>query len=349
MKRLVLIPLMLLALMSLTTACSENNPISDDPPGETTPGGGEDGGNQGEPGDVEGGNGRYLVLYCSRSGNTERMAQTIQSALDCDMIEVVPETPYEDDYNSMLERAQSELAAIREGTYPSVTTTVESFEDYEIVFVGYPIWYGSMATPMQSFLHSHAELLSGKEIALFASSGSSGITTSVNEARALLPDAVFTESLLLTSSTLGDMESRIPAWLSELGAGREGNEESDITSNSIRLTLDNGTAFTATLVENSSTQALKELLAAGDLTIEMSDYANMEKVGPIGTTLPRNDERITTSAGDLILYQGNSFVIYYAPNTYNFTRLGRIDNVSEDELRAALGEGDVTVTLSLNE
>ena len=349
MKRLVLIPLMLLALMSLTTACSENNPISDDPPGETTPGGGEDGGNQGEPGDVEGGNGRYLVLYCSRSGNTERMAQTIQSALDCDMIEVVPETPYEDDYNSMLERAQSELAAIREGTYPSVTTTVESFEDYEIVFVGYPIWYGSMATPMQSFLHSHAELLSGKEIALFASSGSSGITTSVNEARALLPDAVFTESLLLTSSTLGDMESRIPAWLSELGAGREGNEESDITSNSIRLTLDNGTAFTATLVENSSTQALKELLAAGDLTIEMSDYANMEKVGPIGTTLPRNDERITTSAGDLILYQGNSFVIYYAPNTYSFTRLGRIDNVSEDELRAALGEGDVTVTLSLNE
>lgn len=80
----------------------------------------------------------------------------------------------------------------------------------------------------------------------------------------------------------------------------------------------------------------------------MSDYGNMEKVGPIGQSLPRNDEHITTSPGDLILYQGSNLVIYYATNTYTFTRLGRIDNVEEDELRTALGEGSVTVTLSLD-
>ena len=203
---------------------------------------------------------------------------------------------------------------------------------------------------MQSFLHNHANLLTGKRIALFASSGSSLISTSERDAASLVPDATFEESLLLTSSTLGDMDSRIPAWLEGLGASREdsGNGDTPVTGNSIRLTLDNGTVFTATLAENSSAEALKALLAEGDLTIEMSDYGNMEKVGPIGQSLPRNDEHITTSPGDLILYQGSNLVIYYAPNTYTFTRLGRIDNVEEDELRTALGEGSVTVTLSLD-
>ena len=181
-------------------------------------------------------------------------------------------------------------------------------------------------------------------------SGSSGISASERDAVSLVPDATFEESMLLTSSTLGDMDSRIPAWLEELGASREesGDGDTPVTGNSIRLTLDNGTVFTATLAENSSAEALKALLAEGDLTIEMSDYGNMEKVGPIGQSLPRNDEHITTSPGDLILYQGSNLVIYYATNTYTFTRLGRIDNVEEDELRTALGEGSVTVTLSLN-
>ena len=116
----------------------------------------------------------------------------------------------------------------------------------------------------------------------------------------------------------------------------------------IRLKI-SGKTFTATLVDNSSTQALKALLAKSDLTIRMEDYARMEKVGPIGTTLPRNDEQISTGPGDLILYQGRYFVIYYGRNSYSLTRLGKIDNVTESELKAALGDGDVTVTLSLGE
>ena len=94
---------------------------------------------------------------------------------------------------------------------------------------------------------------------------------------------------------------------------------------------------------------LVQLLKNGPLKIEMSDYGGFEKVGDIGKTLPTNDERITTQAGDLILYQGNSFVIYYAQNSWSFTRLGRIDNFSEQELRVALGSGSVSVTLSLSE
>ena len=105
--------------------------------------------------------------------------------------------------------------------------------------------------------------------------------------------------------------------------------------------------FTATLAENSSVEALLELMADGSLTLSMSDYANMEKGADLGVTLPQNNEQMNTQAGDIILYQGRTFVIYYDTNSWSLTPIGKIDNVDTEELRAALGTGDVTVTLSL--
>lgn len=125
------------------------------------------------------------------------------------------------------------------------------------------------------------------------------------------------------------------------------NEQEE--QNSMKMTMQIGeNTFTATLANNSSAEALVEMLQEGPVTIDMKDYENMEKVGGLGKNLPTNDESITTEAGDLILYMGNAFVIYYAPNSWNFTRLGKIDNVTQEELKAALGSGDVSVTLSLD-
>ncbi len=107
------------------------------------------------------------------------------------------------------------------------------------------------------------------------------------------------------------------------------------------------TIFTATLAENSSVDALKELMADGPLTLNMSDYANMEKGADLGITLPQNNEQMNTQAGDIILYQGRTFVIYYDTNSWSLTPIGKIDNVDAESLRTALGAGDVTVTLSL--
>ncbi len=107
------------------------------------------------------------------------------------------------------------------------------------------------------------------------------------------------------------------------------------------------TTFTATLAENSSVDALKELMADGSLTLNMSDYANMEKGADLGVTLPQNNEQMNTQAGDIILYQGRTFVIYYDTNSWSLTPIGKIDNVDAESLRTALGEDDVTVTLSL--
>ena len=81
--------------------------------------------------------------------------------------------------------------------------------------------------------------------------------------------------------------------------------------------------------------------------MEMEDYSNFEKVGDLPQSLPTNDEQIDTDAGDLILYQGNRFVIYYDKNSWDFTRLGHVEGISKSELQELLGDGDVTVTLRL--
>ena len=120
----------------------------------------------------------------------------------------------------------------------------------------------------------------------------------------------------------------------------------DMDSSQFYITA-NGITLAADFEANSSADALRELLGDGDLTIEMSDYGDFEKVGSIGVSLPQNNEQITTEPGDVILYQGNSITIYYDVNTWNFTRLGKIADVTREELLDALGDGDVTVTISL--
>lgn len=111
----------------------------------------------------------------------------------------------------------------------------------------------------------------------------------------------------------------------------------------------NGTDIQVELCGNSSAAAVRELLKQGPLSIPMKDYAQMEKFGSFGAQLPTNDERITTEAGDVILSEGNLLVIYYAPNTWTFTRLGKVKNLSDTELKKVLGKGNITATLSLRE
>lgn len=105
--------------------------------------------------------------------------------------------------------------------------------------------------------------------------------------------------------------------------------------------------FTAALEENSSVDTLKELLAAGPLTLTMTDYAGMEKGADLGMVLPQNNVQMNTQAGDIILYQGRTFVIYYDTNSWNLTPIGKIENVDAAALRQALGTGNVSVTISI--
>lgn len=125
-------------------------------------------------------------------------------------------------------------------------------------------------------------------------------------------------------------------------------ENEEYSNMKIKLEINNY-KLDATLVDNSSTQALIEKLKESDITINMNDYGNMEKVGQLDFSLPRNDQNITTESGDLILFQGNNFVIYYDTNNWSLTKLGKIDNIDKQQLKNILGSGSVVVTLSLDE
>lgn len=113
-----------------------------------------------------------------------------------------------------------------------------------------------------------------------------------------------------------------------------------------KMTLQMGeSAFTATLESNAAVDALVEMMNDSPVTIQMSDYSGFEKVGSLGTSLPADDSQTTTRAGDIVLYNGNQIVIFYGSNSWNYTRIGKIDDLSGWE--DALGSGDVMVTFSL--
>ncbi len=105
----------------------------------------------------------------------------------------------------------------------------------------------------------------------------------------------------------------------------------------------NGEIFTVEMEDNSSAVALTQKLADGDLSLKLSEYGGFEKVGDLPWTLERNDEKITTSPGDVILYQGNKITIYYAENTWDFTKLGKIVGADEDRFNKLMTQDEINV------
>ena len=108
-----------------------------------------------------------------------------------------------------------------------------------------------------------------------------------------------------------------------------------------------GNHFTATLEDNKAADTLAEMMQEDPVTVQMSDYGGFEKGGDLGTELPTSNRQTTTQAGDIVLYQGNQIVIFYGSNSWSYTRLGRIDDLTGWE--TALGDGDATVTFALEE
>lgn len=99
--------------------------------------------------------------------------------------------------------------------------------------------------------------------------------------------------------------------------------------------------------DNASVEELRSLAREG-LSIQMSMYGGFEQVGSVGTNLTREDQQMTTGAGDVVLYSGNRLVVFYGNNSWAYTRLGRID-LSEEELKTLLGNGDVVISLEIEE
>ena len=134
--------------------------------------------------------------------------------------------------------------------------------------------------------------------------------------------------------------------------GKVNNDNSGGTDNTMPETIKiivSGKTLSVKIEDNEATKALIAALSEASITYEANDYGGFEKVGLLGRTLPTSDTQITTQAGDVILYSGNQIVLFYGSNTWSYTRLGKMQYESLDELKSFLkaGEGNISVTLSL--
>ncbi len=324
MKKTITLILAFLLLCFGLSACTDLKDNNDDNDG--------DGGNENSSPTTAA---NILVTYFSCTGNTEKIAEMIARETGGALHEIQPQIPYTEadlDYYSggRADREQADPAA-----RPAIANSVENMPDYDVIFLGYPIWHGQAPKIIYTFLESYD--FAGKTIVPFCTSGSSGVGSSADNLRPLAQNADWKNGTRFSSNTT---ESEIKAFVEQL------NLDLKTDTNMLKISVGN-TTLTASLTDNASAAALFEALKKSSLTIEMQDYGNFEKVGTLGFSLPRSDEYFTTEAGDLILYQGNQFVIYYDTNSWNFTRLGKIENITASELRSILGSGNVTVILSV--
>ena len=123
------------------------------------------------------------------------------------------------------------------------------------------------------------------------------------------------------------------------------NDSNDFEKDANMIMTIDDTKVDVSWEDNDSVRELKEL-AEKNLLIQMSMYGGFEQVGSIGQSVTRNDKQTTTEPGDIVLYSGNQLVVFYGSNSWSYTRLGKI-NLSDEELENLLGNGDVTITLSM--
>ena len=120
----------------------------------------------------------------------------------------------------------------------------------------------------------------------------------------------------------------------------------DTSQDLIKIKI-NDEVFDVKLENNSAVDELVKTLEKGNVTVNATDYGNFEKVGDLGFTLPTSDENINTHPGDIVLYQGNQISLFYDSHSWSYTKIGKIEYIDSNQLKEVLGNGDVTLVLSI--
>ena len=296
--------------------------------------------------------GKTLVVYYSYTNNCHEIVTSLTSQIQADMMRIEPADKTQKYEANNYAIGTALLNAIKAApndaaSYSAIDpVSITDLSQYQNIIIVTPLWWSQMAAIMQTYLFNYGAQMAGKHVALIVSSHSSGISGVVADAERLVKNVTWMgDALWINASNHSNRASLIQNWLPTLNFA-----EKQTTMNKMYITIDGGQTLTATLADNTSAQALMEALKQAPITYEAHDYGNFEKVGSLGQTFPTNDESINTVPGDIILYQGSNLCLYYDNNSWNFTRIGKIEGLTQAELKQALkaGQGNITVTLSLN-
>lgn len=175
----------------------------------------------------------------------------------------------------------------------------------------------------------------------------SGQTSTKEEPSAALPEESV-EQEEDTSATLPE-QSEVPEEESSSPESEQSTAEEEEESEKMMQMRIDDVLVNVEWEDNESVEALKALCENEPLVIQMSMYGGFEQVGPIGQRLPSDDVQTTTAAGDIVLYSSSQIVVFYGSNSWAYTRLGHITDQDASAMATLLGNGDVTITISLEE
>jgi flavodoxin len=156
--------------------------------------------------------GKTLVAYFSWSGNTREIAKLIQQQTGGDLFEIKTVKPYPTDYNECTDVAKKEQQA---NAHPALADTIKNFATYDVVFVGYPNWWGTMPQALLTFLEAYD--FSGKTIVPFCTHGSGRWGRSLNDLKKLYPDATVLEGLAISGNLARRSKDDVVKWLQKIG------------------------------------------------------------------------------------------------------------------------------------
>ena len=230
-------------------------------------------------------NTRALTIYFSATGNTEALAETVAQAAGADLARIIPAEPYTSadlNYNNNSCRANQELNS---DARPAIQPLEVDVSQYDVILLGYPIWWGQCPPVVRTFLDSYD--LSGKTIMPFCTSGSTGISGSLSKIRELAPNSTVTDGFRGTSSTGA---AQIDEWLSDNGFVKETVSEPEMMAETkVRLSWDNNEVIVV-LKDNATTQ---DFLSKLPMTVTLEDYNNTEKISYLEESLVKDE----TAAG----------------------------------------------------
>lgn len=154
---------------------------------------------------------KVLVAYFSKSGNTKEFARQIQEQTGADIFEIVPIDAYPDEYRATTEQAKKEINA---GYQPTLKNKPTSLKEYDIVFVGSPCWWSTIAPPVATFLSEND--FSGKTIVPFMTDGGSGLGHSVADIKKLVPGAKVEKGKAISGKSVKSSSDEVKKWLKGL-------------------------------------------------------------------------------------------------------------------------------------
>ena len=233
---------------------------------------------------------KILVLYYSQTGNTKAVAEEIANRLGADIEEIVAVNPYDNDFQATIDRCKQEK---EQGVLPDINPVKADISKYDVVFIGYPVWFGTYAPPVTAFL-SNVDL-SGKKIVPFCTFGSGGLESSVKDMAAAQPKAEILPGYGVRAARMEAMPEEID-WFLKANGFLEGEYTQLVEFSAQHPVTEEETAVFDTAVNGYP------MLHAKAVTVSTRQIPNGTEYLFVAQDLPREDKPDMPPAGEIKVY-----------------------------------------------